>query len=274
MKRVLLICLVMVISISFVVGQTVINQNDAKGKKQGAWEEKTSSGMMKGSYLDDQKSGCWTSYASDGKLIRIEHFDKGLRDGIAVDIDQRGYLVSEIYFVNNLIEGTAKKYFYGTNPASLIDYVHGKINGKKKIYYENSAGKIQEESEYKDDLKNGTSNYYTIVGDPVAEYIYVNNMLQGVQKTYFPGKKLMSEQQFADNLENGYFKEYFENGKIKSEGSYLKGALNGVWKEYNEEGLITAEGIYMNGEKNGKWLEYDATGKVIKTTKYVKGQIK
>lgn len=72
---------------------------------------------------------------------------------IAVEIDPRGYLVGETYYENDLIEGTARKFFYGAKPASQIDYLHGKINGKKKIYYENSAGKLMEESEYKDDIK-------------------------------------------------------------------------------------------------------------------------
>jgi uncharacterized protein len=274
MKKILFACLLMVFSISFAVAQTAANQTDANGKKKGFWEEKTATGSTKGEYVNDQKNGCWTSYAGDGKLVRIENFKKGLRDGIAVDIDQRGYLVSETYFENNLIEGTAKKFFYGTNPASLIDYVHGRMNGKKKIYYENSAGKIMEESEYKDDVKNGPSNFFTISGDPIAEYVYANNMLQGVQKSYYPGKKLMSEQEFVDNVENGFYKEYYENGKLKSEGNYEKGVLNGIWKDYNEDGLLTVEGTYVNGEKDGKWMEYDATGKVIKTTKYVKGQEK
>jgi len=274
MKKILFACLLMVSSISFVAAQITANQTDAKGKKQGLWEEKSATGISKGTYADDQKDGCWTSYSTDGKLIRIENFNKGIRNGITVDIDQRGYLVGETYYVNNLIEGTAKKFFYGSNPASLIDYVHGKINGKKKIYYENSAGKLLEESEYKEDIKNGPSNFYTMNGDPIAEYNYVNNMLQGVQKSYYPGKKLMSEQEFRDNLENGFYKEYYENGKLKSEGVYSKGVLNGLWKDYNEDGILKDQGNYVNGEKEGKWQEFDAAGKVIKTTSYSKGQTK
>lgn len=274
MKKILFVCFLMAFSIPLVFAQISVNKTDANGKKQGLWEEKTSTGTSKGSYLNDLKDGCWSTYAADGKLLRIDNFNKGLRDGIAVEIDQRGYLVSETYYVNDLIEGMAKKFFYGTNPASQIDYSHGKINGKKKIYYENSAGKIMEESEYKDDIKNGPSNFYTIKGDPIAEYIYVNNMLQGVQKTYYPGKKIMSEQQFVDNLENGFYKEYNENGKMKSEGSYIKGQLNGIWKDYDEEGRVKMQGNYVKGEKEGKWQEFDASGKVIKTTNYAKGQAK
>jgi len=274
MKKILFVCLVMVFSISFVFAQTAANKTDTNGKKQGLWEEKTPAGTSKGAFVDNQKDGCWTSYAADGKLLRIDHFNKGRRDGIAVEIDQRGYLVGETYYVNDLIEGTAKKFFYGTNPASIIDYVHGKINGKKKIYYENSAGKLMEESEYKDDIKNGPSNFYLISGDPIAEYNYVNNMLQGLQKSYYPGKKLMSEQEFKDNVENGFSKEYYENGKLKSEGVYVKGVLNGLWKDYHEDGTLKLQGSYVNGVKEGKWQEFDASGKVVKTTTYVKGQVK
>jgi len=274
MKKTLFVCLLMVFSISFLSAQITLNQTDAKGMKQGLWEEKTSAGISNGSFVNDQKEGCWTTHSNNGKLLRVEHFNKGLLDGIVVEIDQRGYLNGETYYVNNLIEGTAKRFFYGTNPASTIDYVHGKINGKKKIYYENSAGKLMEESEYKEDIKNGFSNFYLISGDPIAEYNYVNNKLQGVQKTYYPGKKIMSEQEFVDNLENGFYKEYFENGKIKSEGTYVKGQLNGIWKDYEEDGRVKLQGNYVKGEKEGKWQEFDASGKVIKTTSYTKGKAK
>lgn len=274
MKKILFVCLLMVFSISLVFAQNAPNKTDANGKKQGLWEEKTPAGTSKGTFTDDMKDGCWTSYAADGKLLHIDNYNKGKREGIAVEIDARGYLVSETYYINDMIEGTAKKFFYGTNPASLIDYVHGKINGKKKTYYENSAGKLMEESEYKDDIKNGPSNFYLISGEPVAEYNYVNNMLQGIQKTYYAGKKIMTEQEFTDNLENGFFKEYYETGKLKSEGFYIKGQLNGGWKDYDEEGKVKLQGTYVKGVKEGKWLEFDATGKVIKTTTFTKGVAK
>lgn len=274
MKKILISCWIIVLFASISVAQKAENFTDGSGKKQGLWEEKSPSGKSLGSFTDDQKDGCWTGYSNDGKLIRVENFKHGIRDGIAIDIDQRGYLVSEMYYFNNQLEGTAKKFFYGTNPASSIDYLHGKMNGKKRLYYENSAGKLMEESEYKDDLKNGPSNFFTISGDPIAEYTYVNNMLQGVQKAYYPGKKLLSEQEFKDNVENGIYKEYFQNGKLKSEGIFLNGLMNGTWKDYNEDGTLKAQGNMINGVKEGKWMEYDASGKVIKTEKYIKGELK
>ena len=274
MKKFLLISILSILLGFIVKAQTANNITDASGKKQGYWEEKSPSGVSKGEYVNDQKNGCWTSYALDGKLIRIENYKNAIRHGVAVDIDQRGYLVSEMYYVDNQLEGTAKKFFYGTNPASSIDYVRGKMNGMKKIYYENSAGKMMEESKYKDDMKNGPSNFYTISGDPIAEYNYVDNQLQGNQRTFYPGKKLMSEQEFRNNVEHGINKEYYENGKLKSEGFYVAGKLSGLWIDYDENGFKIVEGSYIEGVKEGKWLHFDNEGKVVKTEKYVHGTLK
>lgn len=248
-----------------------INQTDARGLKQGVWEEKTATGISKGMYLDDMKEGNWIMHGSNGNLTRIESFSKGIRDGIFVEIDQRGYLVSEMYYENNLPEGVAKKFFYGTNPASVIEYKQGKMNGKKKEYYENAAGKLKEESDYRDDVKDGTSTFFAVSGDPIAEYTYKNGSLEGVQKTYYAGKKLMSEQNYVNNIESGFYKEYFESGKIKVETTYKDGLMDGKYVEYDEEGKVKTEGFYLGGEKEGKWTEFDATGKVLKTSKFVKG---
>jgi uncharacterized protein len=272
MKRILLTSMMFVLVTLFVSAQNATpNQTDSKGLKQGQWEEKTATGISKGIYLNDQKDGNWISYGANGNLMKIEAFSKGLHEGIFVEIDQRGYLVSEMYYENNLLEGTAKKYFYGTNPASVIDYKHGKINGKKKVYYENNAGKLTEESEYVNDVKDGPSNFFAVNGDPIAEFMYKNGLLEGVQKSYYAGKKLLSEQNYVHNVESGLYKEYYENGKTKMEGNYKDGKMDGKWSEYNEDGTLKTDGAYLNGEKEGKWIEYDAQGKPSKVTKYANG---
>jgi len=272
MKKVLLTSIMILLAALFVSAQdATTNQTDAKGLKQGQWEEKTATGISKGLYVNDQKEGNWISYGSNGNLMRIEAFSKGLHEGIFMEIDQRGYLVTEMYYKNNLLEGVAKKYFYGTNPASVIDYKQGKMNGKKKVYYENAAGKLTEESEYTNDIKSGSSNFYAINGDPIAEFIYKDGLLEGVQKSYYPGKKLLSEQNYVHNLESGLYREYYESGKVKTEGNYKDGKMDGKWVENNEDGTLKLDGTYVAGEKDGKWTEHDASGKPVKVTKYVKG---
>lgn len=230
-----------------VSGPDTINKMDAQGMKQGFWEEKSVNISTKGWYKNDLKDGQWLTYGQNGIITKVENYRKGMKNGAVIDIDPRGYLSGDVSYVNDVLEGTAKRYFYGTNLASVIPYKHGKIDGKKVIYYENSAGKIQEEATFKNDIKDGPSNWYTIAGDKVAEYNYMNGNLEGFQRQYYPKSVLMSEQNYVKNLPQGEYKEYFESGKLKILGNYL------------------------NGEKDGKWNEYDEIGTILKTTRFVKG---
>jgi len=275
MKNKLSFLLVLLLTASVAFSQVVkdsINQVDSKGLKQGKWEEKLTPGSTKGVYVNDKKEGVWVSYGANGNLSKIENFSEGLHDGITVEIDQRGYLLSETYYENDLPEGVAKRYFYGSNPASIITYHKGKKNGAYKVYYENSAGKLMEESNYVDDIKDGISKWYTIKGDLIAEYNYKMNSLEGIQKSYAEGNKLLSEQAYVKNVENGPYKEYYSDGKAKIEGNYTDGKKSGNWKEYTEDGNLFNEGSYLNDLKEGKWTEYDAAGKPVKVIKYVKGE--
>jgi antitoxin component YwqK of YwqJK toxin-antitoxin module len=277
MKNKFLFLFVLLLTGSLAFSQVVkdsINQTDSKGRKQGKWEEKLTPGTTKGVYVNDNKEGVWVSYGANGNLIKIENFTKGLHDGITVEIDQRGYLLSETYYENDLPEGVAKRYYYGSNPASIITYHKGKKNGSYKVYYENSAGKLMEESNYVDDIKDGMSKWYTIKGDLIAEYKYKMNSLEGVQKSYAEGNKLLSEQTYKDNVENGPYIEYYPDGKTKVEGVYVNGKKSGNWKEYAEDGSVQNEGAYVDDLKDGKWTEYDFSGKTVKVTKYVKGELK
>lgn len=224
-----------------------INKTDAKGMKQGYWEEKMDLSTSNGWYKNNLKEGQWLTYGKEGIITKVENYLRGRKNGAVIEIDPRGYLSGEAHFINDVPEGTARRYFYGTNLASVIPYKHGKVDGKKVIYYENSAGKMMEESSYKNDIKDGPSNWYTIAGDKVAEYNYLNGNLDGIQRQYYPKSILMSEQNYIKNVPQGDYKEYFENGKLKIEGAYL------------------------NGEKEGKWTEFDENGAIVKTSKFIKG---
>ena len=224
-----------------------LNKTDARGLKQGFWEEKSTNSAAKGWYKNGLKEGQWLTYGQNGILTRVENYHSGLKNGAVIDIDPRGYLSGDVSYVNDVLEGTAKQYYYGTNPASVIPYKHGKVNGRKIIYYENTAGKIQEEASFKDGIKDGPSIWYTITGDKVAEYNYADGNLEGIQRQYYPKSVLMSEQNYEKNIPKGEYKEYFESGKLRNQG------------------------IYVSGEKEGNWNEFDENGSIRKTTRFVKG---
>jgi len=248
-----------------------INKTDAKGMKQRFWEEKTDNSTTKGWYKNNLKEGQWLTYGQNGIITKVENYHKGMKNGTVIEIDQRGYLSGDVTYVNDVLEGTAKRYFYGTNPASVIPYKHGKITGKKVIYYENSAGKMMEESTFKNDIKDGPSNWYTISGDKVAEYNYVNGNLEGVQRQYYPKSVLMSEQNYVKNLAEGEYKEYFDVAKSETPAGSANTVKDTKPADVPVIGKLKIQGTYVKGEKDGKWTEFDENGGILKTTKFLKG---
>jgi uncharacterized protein len=281
MKKFVVFCFVMCLPFVALLAQTSasavsvpdsINKVDGKGKKQGYWEEKqANSTITKGWYVNDLQNGQWLTYGQNGIIAKVENYNKGKKNGAVIEIDSRGYLSAELYFINDIPEGTAKRYFYGTNLASVIPYKHGKIDGKKIIYYENSAGKPQEESNFKNDIKDGVSKWYTITGDVVAEYNYVNGELQGTQKEYYPKGALKSEQIYLKNIPEGEYKEYFDVVKPEAPAGNPNPANPAKHAEAPVVGKLKLDGMYVKGEKDGKWTEYDENGAVLKITRFVNG---
>jgi len=249
-----------------------INKTDAKGRKQGYWEEKlANSSTTKGWYLNDLQNGQWLTYGQNGIITKVENYNKGKKNGAVIEIDTRGYLSAESYYINDIPDGTFKRYYYGTNLASLIPYKHGKVDGKKIVYYENSAGKPQEESNFKNDIKDGISKWYTITGDVVAEYNYVNGSLEGTQKEYYPKGALKSEQIYLKNIPEGEYKEYFDVVKPETPATDTKFAKDGNAAATPVIGKLKLQGMYVKGEKDGKWTEFDENGTVLKITRFVNG---
>ncbi|MEI6749456.1 MAG: toxin-antitoxin system YwqK family antitoxin [Bacteroidales bacterium] len=282
MKKIIVFCFVMCFPFAAILAQTTvaqlavpdsINKMDAKGKRIGYWEEKLeNSATTKGIYVNGLQNGQWLTYGQNGIIAKVENYVKGKKNGAVIEIDSRGYLSAELYFTNDIPEGTAKRYFYGTNLASVIPYKHGKVDGKKIIYYENSAGKPMEESNFKNDVKDGISKWYTIAGDVVAEYNYTNGNLEGIQKEFYPKAVLKSEQNYVKNLPEGEYKEYFDIAKPEAPAGDVKATKEVKPAEVQVIiGKLKILGNYVKGEKDGKWTEFDETGAVVKVSKFVNG---
>jgi antitoxin component YwqK of YwqJK toxin-antitoxin module len=281
MKKLIVFCFVICLPLAAVLAQTTattvsvpdsINKMDAKGKKQGYWEEKLpNSTTTKGWYVNDLLNGQWLTYGQNGIITKVENYNKGKKNGAVIEIDSRGYLSAELYFKNDIPEGTAKRYFYGTNLASVIPYKHGKVDGTKIIYYENSAGKPMEESNFKNDLKEGVSKWYTITGDVVAEYNYSKGNLEGIQKEYYSKGQLKSEQNYINNLPEGEYKEYFEAVKAEPTANEAKPNADNKPAVIPESAKLKIQGNFVKGEKDGKWTEFNEDGAVVKVSKFVNG---
>ncbi len=223
-----------------------INRVDANNVKYGFWSEKSNDQIVKGFYVNNKKTGVWVTTLSTNLIQRVENYVDGKKDGITLIIDRKGHLMSQEYYKNGVPHGLSISYSaYTEMPLNEINYLFGKKNGWYKTYYDN--GKIQEESEFLEDIKNGVTRWYNKSGKRVAENHYVNGVFQGVQKTYYDNDSIMTTTNYTNNIMTGDYKEYYRNGKIKMEGKYVNGVREGAWIEFDELGKPQKTIKYKNG---------------------------
>ena len=223
-----------------------LNRTDSYGNKVGHWIEKMGEITYKGEYSANKKVNNWIGYYPNNLIYKVEYFSNGAKDGISIQFDRKGKISLVENYKNGLAHGQTVYYSqFNETPVSETEYAHGKKNGLYRQYYDNA--KIQEESWFVDDLKNGLSRWNNKNGQRVAEYNYKAGNFDGLQKTYYENDSILSVNTYQDNKLSGEAREYYRNGKVKVSGKYLNGQKDGVWTEYNEIGRAEKATKYKDG---------------------------
>ncbi|MDH5397092.1 MAG: hypothetical protein OEX02_03045 [Cyclobacteriaceae bacterium] len=127
-----------------------------------------------GEYYRGLRHGNWTEYHNNSLVSTITNYELGKKEGLALIIDQAGYLLERIYFHNDVKHGEHVVY----NRSRIKEerfYQNDKIEGTVKVYYDN--GKIMEESPYVNGQRHGMSRWYDQEGNISIEYEYDNGTL-------------------------------------------------------------------------------------------------
>ncbi len=223
-----------------------INRLDKYNMKIGYWEEKSGEFLMKGEYSENVKVGNWISCYINSMPARLEYFSKGLKDGISIQFDRKGKITQIDYYKKGMLHGSSITYSqFNESPTSEANYLYGKKNGVARLYYDNN--KLQEESYYRDDMKDGTSKWFNKSGRTIAIYNYKMGNFDGLQKTFYENDSVQTIVTYKDNVKSGPYKELFRTGMVKTSGQYI------------------------NDLQEGTWTEFDETGKAIKIQKYKAG---
>ncbi|MEI6684205.1 MAG: toxin-antitoxin system YwqK family antitoxin [Bacteroidota bacterium] len=223
-----------------------VNRTDSFGNKVGYWIEKQGEISYKGEYVANKKVNSWVGYYPSLFIYKVDVYVNGIKDGVSIQFDRHGKATLIENYKNGVLNGQSINYgSYNETPMAVTEFSNGKRNGQYRLYYDNA--KIQEESTFKNDLKDGLSRWNSKSGKKLAEYNYKMGNFDGIQKTFYENDTLQSETKYVDNKLAGESKEYYRNGKVKESGNYV------------------------NGLKDGPWTEYDELGKVVKVTKYKEG---
>lgn len=224
-KRILLGLLLL--NVFFINAQT-LNKLDENGKKDGLWKgtyEESKRPRYEGIFNHGKETGVFKFYDDTKAASVIATRDFSANDGSAYTIfyDQAKNKVSEGKVINKLFEGEWKYYHQASLTVMTIEkYSKGKLNGLRSVFYPN--GKIAEEMNYKNDIKEGSYKRYAENGTILEQLNYKNNELDG-------------EAVFNNS-----------NGVVASKGIFVNGKKSGNW-QFFEKGKLVKE-VNMSDPKN------------------------
>ena len=225
--------------------QEKINQLDEKGERQGLWKgtyEESKRPRYEGIFEHGIEVGVF-KYFDDtkaGKVIATRDFSKGKGTCYVMMFDRKDNIVSEGLLINKEHEGEWKIYHKESKVVMTSEnYKKGKLNGIKKIFYDDGA--VAEILNYTDGKRNGNYKKYGVNEKILEDLNYKNDELHG-EATYYDGLGNISIQgQYKEGLKSGVWKTY-EKGKVVKEETSRK------FSTKNFEYIINAKGEKIPGE--------------------------
>lgn len=211
-----------------------------------------------------------TALAQDGPINQTDA--RGKKQGYWKKYD-KGHLVYEGKFVNDVPTGVFKYYHTNGQLKSTSEFINGTSRVKTTLYHEN--GQMSAEGVFVDQSKDGEWNYYSNTGKLIKTENYKNGQKHGCWKIYSAQTGILLEEiNYQDGELNGEWKNYYANGDISSVMNYIRGKRNGVTESYYTGKALMSKGVYHDGFKIGTWEYYDADGKIRKSEDMVKSEPK
>lgn len=229
MKKIVFSIIILIASFMFGFSQadTVFNQTDKNGLKQGHWKKFFPNGkiMYQGTFKNDKPIGKMVRFYESGNKQATMFFRE---DGITS--------MTKLYYEDGELsaEGLYRKMqkdsvwnYYSYYTGTLVSkeyYAKGKKDGIQKSYYPN--GVLSEEIEFKNDIKEGLWKQYFEDGKIKMTTTHKWNKVNGKYTFYYPTGVIMMIGLFDDNKKHGTWAFYNEDGKEKYQIRYNMGIVN------------------------------------------------
>jgi antitoxin component YwqK of YwqJK toxin-antitoxin module len=175
--------------------------------------------------------------------------------------------------------GSYKRYDEAGTLIEECRYKENKIEGVRKLYYDNSFA----------NYFSRPTNYY---GRLFSTENYSNGILEGKSLTYqYPdGKQIIYRTQLYKNGElieetenftesniinfhtniNGQCYENYKSGKKLRTYTLLNSLMDGEYLAYHENGIVKEKGNYLKNSKIGVWQYFDENNIPLKNENYMK----
>jgi len=229
---------------------TVFNQTDQNGLKQGFWKKYYPNGQVKyrGQFLNDHPTGIFYRFYDNGPLQSVQSFRND------------GSSFVKIYYQNGILAAEGK--FLGTKKDSIWRY------------YSFYGGYLSYIESYKKGLKDGTSKKYYEKGSISQELSWRNGKKDGSWKIWFPNGQLQLESSFSEGKLNGTFTTYYPDGDIEIRGTYKNDVRVGTWTLTNPGTKKRKKIKYVNGVREDQGEIDKAFEEQLNKIEKSKGKIK
>jgi len=131
-----------------------------------------------GPISNGNKEGTWMTYHANrdsNKIKPITNYHNGLKTGIELELATNGSVNKRVDYDGGVIHGVYAEYKYN-RPIKYAEYNQGKLDGMYKTFYNN--GKLQQLTEYKNNVKEGVSIFYNEEEQVIMEYTYIKGEQQ------------------------------------------------------------------------------------------------
>ncbi|MCD6201911.1 MAG: hypothetical protein J7K46_08920 [Bacteroidales bacterium] len=203
---------------------TIFNQTDSNGNKQGYWKKTDAKGhvIYRGYFKDNKPVGAFKRYYPDGTLKTLT-FYKPAND------------TAEVTF-----------YYQNGKKAAKGKYYHKKKTGTWKYYsfYEDFLSYIEN---YKDGLKEGTSIKFYANGDTAEILEFSKGHREGKWEQFFPGNTPKMQAWYKHDRLEGSFILFYPTGEKQVSGFYKQNSRDGTWRMFRKDGKVNLTISYKNG---------------------------
>ena len=299
-----------------------------QGKPNGYWKNYYETGVLKseGNRREFQLDSTWKFFRVDGSLQQSIEYKENLKFGLECFYDSLGRKERSITYKSDVKEGPASEYFPTGGVRTSFNYTNNLIEGKYLEYAEDGRvitrrtykngliyseekinrynkngqriglwvdlrdnGKLKEEGNYLNGLKEGTFKVYNKQGEFWKYEFYELGVLKEnaeetefvkIEKFYDSKGRVIERGGTKNGMKHGIFQTLDSTGNIifsrlylndskQAEGKY--DSLNreiGEWKYFYPSGSVRTVGSFSNGKKVGDWKFYYENGKVEQTGKF------
>jgi len=231
--------------------------NLLSGNYEVFYNNKSNSPAVRGAYFAGLKSGIWSRWTLDNKLVSTANYTKGLKNGIYTSfVNNTVYLT--LAYKNGLLHGPARR--YNIRNKKVIEqgmYLNNQQQGVWK--YWGSDGKLTKVANYNNGLLNNKLVRYNENGHKWKVWSYNKGVLHGPYVEYFGSRKprVYISGTYANNERTGTWVYRYTSSKVWQRFSYKKDKIQGNYLQYYKSGRLWKITEYSDDKKHGKFIIYN-----------------